>query len=159
MSNSQDRDSKVIIRGAVVADIPSLILMMGKLASHHGDIPGIDAPALENDIFGPTPWATILVADRTGVLLGYAVLCRVYRQNAGKKGLLIEHLFVEARMRGKGIGQQLVQAALIEAQVLGGTFCTVGTHPENIKAQKFYEWLGFERASLAGPQFRKKLDS
>jgi GNAT superfamily N-acetyltransferase len=159
MSNPQDRDSKVIIRAAVVADIPGLIFMMGELASHHGDIPGIDASTLERDIFGTVPWATILVADRTGVLLGYAVLCRVYRQNAGKKGLLIEHLFVEASMRGKGIGQQLVQTVLTEARVLGCTFCTVGTHPENIKAQQFYEWLGFERASLAGPQFRKRLDS
>jgi hypothetical protein len=52
MSNPQDRDSKVIIRAAVVADIPGLIFMMGELASHHADIPGIDAATLERDIFG-----------------------------------------------------------------------------------------------------------
>ena len=109
---------------------------------------------LERDPFGPVPWVTALVADGGTSLLGYAILCRMYRAQSGERGVDLHHLFVVERARSSGVGRRLVGAALDEAGRWGCTFLAVGTHPENPGAQRFYERLGFERAPQGGPRFR-----
>ena len=42
----------------------------------------------------------------------------------------------------------------MKPELWGCTFLTVGTRPENLAAQRFYEKLGFERVPQAGPRFR-----
>jgi GNAT superfamily N-acetyltransferase len=143
-----------LIRKARQTDAPAILEMVGQLARHHGDEPRASLAGLERDLFGPIPWVTALVADGGMSLLGYAILCRKYRAQSGERGVDLHHLFVVERVRNSGIGRRLVEAALDEARQWGCTFLVVGTHPENLEAQRFYEKLGFERAPQAEPRFR-----
>jgi GNAT superfamily N-acetyltransferase len=143
-----------LIRRARETDVAAVLEMVGQLARHHGDEPRATLAGLERDLFGPAPWVTALVADGETSLLGYAILCRMYRARSGERGVDLHHLFVVERARGSGVGRRLVEAALDEAGRWGCTFLTVGTHPENLGAQRFYERLGFERAPQGGPRFR-----
>src|SRR4051794_36965854 len=125
-------------------------------ASSHGTTGTSRASSagLERDLFGPAPWVTALVAEQGTSLLGYAILCRMYRDHSGERGVDLHHLFVVERARNSGVGGRLVEAALDEARLWGCTFLNVGTRPENLGAQRFYEKLGFERAPQGGPRFR-----
>jgi GNAT superfamily N-acetyltransferase len=142
------------IRKARETDLAAVLEMVGQLARHHGDEPRASLAGLERDLFGPAPWVAALVADGGTSLLGYAILCRTYRAQTGERGVDLHHLFVVERARNSGIGRRLVGAALDEARRWGCTFLAVGTHPENLRAQRFFEKLGFERASQGGPRFR-----
>jgi ribosomal protein S18 acetylase RimI-like enzyme len=131
--------------------------MIGDLARHHGEESRASLAGLEQDLFGPAPWASALVAEQGGSLLGYAILCRIYRAQTGERGIDLHHLFVVERARGAGLGRRLVEAALDEARTRGCAYFVVGTRPENVRAQRFYEGLGFERASPPGPRHRLTL--
>jgi GNAT superfamily N-acetyltransferase len=146
--------STPLIRKARETDLAAVLEMVGQLARHHGDEPHASLAGLERDLFGPAPWVTALVADRGTSLLGYAILCRMYRAQFGERGVDLHHLFVVERARNSGVGRRLVEAALDEARRWGCTFLAVGTHPENFRAQRFFEKLGFERAPQGGPRFR-----
>ena len=147
-----------LIRKARKADAAALLGMVGRLARHHGDEARATLAGIERDIFGPVPWATALVAERGSALLGYAILCRVYRAQLGQRGVDLHHLFVVEEARNSGIGRRLVEAALAEAKRWGCGFLVVGTNPGNAGAQRFYETLGFGRAPQGGPRFRTMVD-
>jgi GNAT superfamily N-acetyltransferase len=148
------RTTLALIRRARETDVAAVLEMVGQLARHHGDEPRATLAELERDLFGPVPWVPALVADAGTSLLGYAILCRMYRAHSGERGVDLHHLFVVERARSSGVGRRLVEAALDEASRWGCTFLAVGTHPENLGAQRFYERLGFERAPQGGPRFR-----
>lgn len=150
--------TSVSVRPALEADGPALLRMIGDLARHHGDVPRVDAEALGRDLFGADPWATALIAESNGRAVGYAVLCRVYHAQHGKRGLYLHHLFVAADARGRGIGKLLVAASLREAGRQGCAFLVVGTRPDNIEAQRFYEALSFRRLAGGGVRFRMGID-
>src|SRR3954452_24680434 len=143
-----------LIRKARETDAAAILAMVGQFARQHGDDPRASLAGLERDLFGPVPWVTALVAEQGTSLLGYAILCRMYRAHFGERGVDLHHLFVVERARSSGVGRRLVEAALDEAKLCGCTFLTVGTRPENLAAQRFYEKLGFERVPQAGPRFR-----
>ncbi|MFE3838144.1 GNAT family N-acetyltransferase [Pseudogemmobacter sonorensis] len=145
------------LRGARTEDAERIVQMVGALARHHGDTPGLTVEALLRDISGTAPWLHLLVAEAGGELAGYAALCGQSRLQFGWRGMDIHHLFTEARFRGRGIGQGLVRAAGIRAAELSCSYLTVGTHPENLRAQAFYESLGFERTAASPPRFSLRL--
>ena len=122
MSNAtliQPGSTTPLIRRALHADAASLLVMIVDLARHHGEEPRASLAALEQDLFGPAPWASALVAEQEGSLLGYAILCRIYRAQSGERGIDLHHLFVAERARGVGLGQRLVETALDEARTRG----------------------------------------
>ena len=146
-----------LIRKARETDVADILEMVGQLARHHGDEPRASLAGLERDLFGPNPWVTALVTDGGTSLLGYAILCRMYRARSGERGVDLHHLYVVERARNSGIGRRLVEAALDEAGRWGCAFLSVGTRPGNLGAQRFYERLGFERAPQGGPASGRRL--
>ncbi len=83
----QDGATIPVIRRAVRADVAAVLQMIGDLARHHGDAPRANSAGLEQDLFGPAPWVSALVAEQRGSLLGYAILCRIYRAQFGERGI------------------------------------------------------------------------
>ncbi|UIJ32725.1 GNAT family N-acetyltransferase [Cereibacter azotoformans] len=128
--------------------------MAVKLADHHGDTPTLTANDLIRDISGENPWLYVLVAEADGELVGYVARCRLIRLQFGLRGMDMHHLFTEAPFRGHGAGHSLVEASKIKARALSCSYMTVGTHPDNHKAQAFYEALGFERKDTHPPALR-----
>ena len=91
-----------LIRKARETDVADILAMVGQLARHHGDEPRASLAGLERDLLGPVPWVTALVADGGTSLLGYAVLCRMYRARSGERGVDLHHLHVVERARSSG---------------------------------------------------------
>lgn len=145
------------IRGARPADAGRIVRMVEKLAAHHGDTPTATTEDLVRDLFGENPWIHVLVAEAGDALVGYAAMCGLIRLQFGTRGMDIHHLFTEAAFRGRGVGHDLVEACKIKAISLSCRFLTVGTHPDNHKAQAFYESLGFERKDAHPPRFFMRL--
>lgn len=141
------------IRRARPADAERITDMVGKLAAHHGDTPTLTSADLVRDCFGERPWIYVLVAEIGGELVGYAAMCGLIRLQFGARGMDMHHLFTEATCRGRGVGRSLVEACKIEARSMSCTYLTVSTHPENIKAQAFYESAGFARRDAQIPRF------
>ncbi|MFN8680301.1 N-acetyltransferase family protein [Paracoccus sp. P2] len=146
-----------LVRCARQTDTERIVEMAGKLADHHGDTPTLTADDLIRDISGENPWLYVLVAEADGELVGYVALCRLIRLQFGLRGMDIHHLFTEAPFRGRGAGHGLVEASKITARALSCSYMTVGTHPDNHKAQAFYEALGFERKDAHPPRFSIQL--
>lgn len=74
-------------------------------------------------------------------LLGYAVTGR-----AGGVGYL-QRLAVSPDAQGRGVGTALVIDSLTWAMRHGATTVLVNTQETNLRALRFYEWLGFETES------------
>ncbi|RWR16708.1 GNAT family N-acetyltransferase [Sinirhodobacter populi] len=142
-----------LVRCARQIDAERIVEMAGKLAAHHGDTPTLTAHDLIRDISGENPSLYVLVAEADGELVGYVALCRLIRLQFGLRGIDMHHLFTEASFRGRGVGNSLVEASKIKANALSCGYMTVGTHPDNHKAQAFYEALGFERKDAHPPRF------
>jgi ribosomal protein S18 acetylase RimI-like enzyme len=67
---------------------------------------------------------------------------------------LINELIVDVKMRGLGVGQKLIDAAINEAKKHGMDEIEVGTEKNNLKAQHFYQKAGFdEEYFLLGMEF------
>lgn len=147
------------IRRAERRDAPRLIEMVAALAAHHGDSATLTPQALERDVFGPSACATLLVADRQGILAGYALLCAAPRLQFGQRVMDLGNLFVDPEQRGNGIGRHLVAACVAEARRQECGRLTVGAHPDNTVAQEIYLSLGFAPQSPSGPRFRLELPS
>lgn len=146
------------IRKMTEGDVDQVVTMINGLAQCHDDQPDTDAERLSRDALGPHPWATVLVADGGTHLLGYAALLPMAQLQFGVRGMDMHHLFVRRDARGNGVGVLLVRACHDEARKQQCSFMTVGTHPDNRKAMRFYERAGFLRRSGSGPRFSLRLD-
>jgi ribosomal protein S18 acetylase RimI-like enzyme len=147
----------VVVRKAVSQDIPRLLVMVHKLAQHHGDAATVSAEQLRRDMFGDSPWVRGLIATAAEMPIGYAIMCPLVQLHFGARGMDMHHLFVETEWRGKGVGRLLTMACLEEAKELGCQYMAVGTHPDNFAAQNFYSAQGFEQVSKFGARYRKSL--
>lgn len=148
-----------LVRCARQTDAERIVEMVGQLAAHHGDTATLTEDDLIRDISGDSPWLHVLVAQADEKLVGYAALCGLARLQFGLRGLDMHHLFTEPSYRGRGIGHGLVEASKIKASALLCGYMTVGTHPDNHKAQAFYESLGFERKDAHPPRFSIQLEA
>lgn len=126
--------------------------MAGKLAAHHRDTSALTAGDVIRDISGENLWLYILVTEADGGMVGHVALCRLIRVQFGVHGFDMHHPFTEPAFRGRGVGQGLMAASKISwrARCRGG-YMTVGTHPDNHKAQAFYEEPAFERKENVHP--------
>ena len=61
---------------------------------------------------------------------------------------LIDEIVVAEEYRGKGVGKQLVQAAVEKCKQLGCCEVEVSTEKANLEARKFYKQCGFEERGM-----------
>ena len=140
------------IRPAVPSDLDRLLILAQALTRHHNDEPVLTRATLARDVFGPSPWFRVLVAEAAGVQ-GYAALLPLARLGHGQRGLDLHHLFVAETHRNQGLGTALVRACLGLARDLDCTYVIVGAHPANLAAQDYYRKLGFEPKGPSGIRF------
>ena len=141
------------IRPATPADMPEVLAMVQALAHHHGDTATASLETLSRDLFGPHPWATTLVAHKTGPLIGYATLTRSVQMQTGRRGMDLHHLFVVETARNSGTGKALIAAAVALASSEDVAQLTVSTAPDNPKAAALYPQAGFEPYTSQAARF------
>lgn len=103
------------------------------------------------------PETVFLLAEEETAPVGYAF---IRLEPASLEALCgasawLHDVYVDPRHRGRGVGRQLVDAAIEAARRLGSTSLMLGVSPSNTLARQFYERLGMRATML---EMRLELD-
>ncbi|MGC1269742.1 MAG: GNAT family N-acetyltransferase [Croceibacterium sp.] len=99
------------IRFATAADLPEIAALIRELADYEklaGEV-RFDPAVLAANLFGPRPYAEVLMAEADGVVQGFALFFHNFSTFEGRPGLYLEDLFVRPAARGSGIGKALLE--------------------------------------------------
>lgn len=99
-----------MIRSAVPADLPAIAQLIRDLAEYERLAHAVvfDEAKLRDHLFGPRPYAEVLLAEGGGAVVGFALFFHNYSTFVGKPGIYLEDLFVKPEFRGKGFGKTLL---------------------------------------------------
>jgi GNAT superfamily N-acetyltransferase len=136
----------ILIREATESDLPAIGKLLAELADAMDNVEGIDTGIalktcrqLLND-----GSSHILVAAREGTPVGFInFTVRQTVLHRGPSGL-IDELVVAEEHRGRGVGKQLVLAAIEKCRRLRCCEVEVSTEKANLEAKEFYKQCGFE---------------
>jgi GNAT superfamily N-acetyltransferase len=113
--------------------------------------------ALRRTLFGPRPYAEVLIAEQAGRPAGFALFFHNYSTFLAKPGIYLEDLYVVPELRGLGIGKalllQLARIAVerdcgrLEWSVLDWNEPAIGFY-KKLGAVAMEEWTIFR---LSGP--------
>ncbi|MGL4423936.1 MAG: GNAT family N-acetyltransferase [Gemmataceae bacterium] len=100
------------IRPATIDDIPVIIELIYALAEYEKLRHAVDLnpERLTHDLFGPRPYAEVLMAEAEKQPVGFALYFFNYSTFRGKPGIYLEDLFVKPEFRGQGLGKSLMLA-------------------------------------------------
>jgi GNAT superfamily N-acetyltransferase len=133
-----------IIRAAETRDLPSVIGLVRALAEFE-KLPGPDDDAARRlaDDFAAKRYS-LLVAEASGAIVGYALYFFTYSTFLAQPSLYLEDLFVHPDARGRGVGERFMRALAKEAVAHGCGRFEWTVLDWNVDAQKFYRRLGAE---------------
>jgi GNAT superfamily N-acetyltransferase len=132
------------IRYATSSDCAVILQFIQELAEYERLAHEVvaDEAQLRATLFGVKPAAEVLIAERAGEPVGFALFFQSYSTFLGKPGLYLEDLFVRPAARSNGVGNALMSAlARIAVQRNYGRF-EWSVLDWNAPALKFYAALG-----------------
>jgi GNAT superfamily N-acetyltransferase len=99
-----------MIRPATAADVPAILQLIRALSEYEklADQVVVDEARLREHLFGPRPYAEVLLAEDGGRVVGYALFFHTYSTFLGRPSLYLEDLFVLPEHRGRGHGKGLL---------------------------------------------------
>lgn len=98
-----------MIRQATPHDVPLIAELIRDLAEYEKlsqDVVFSEAK-LKEHLFGPRPYAEVIIAEQDGVGVGFALFFHNFSTFLGQPGIYLEDLFVKPEYRGQGHGKQL----------------------------------------------------
>src|SRR5436309_13492557 len=99
-------------RPGTAADTPTIARLIRALAEYerlaHEVV--LDEGRLRDHLFGPRPYAEVLLAEEAGATVGFALFFHNYSTFLCRPGLFLEDLFVRPEFRGRGHGRALLAA-------------------------------------------------
>jgi ribosomal protein S18 acetylase RimI-like enzyme len=95
----------------------------------------------------PSDVGMLLVASAGDDLAGYACLYWTFSSVTATDVVLLNDLYVRPEIRGAGVGEALVAAAVVVAGERGASHVRWSTMVDNRRAQRLYERLGAERSA------------
>jgi GNAT superfamily N-acetyltransferase len=133
-----------MIRPATPADTPVIAALIRGLAEYErlSHAVTLDEAQLHQHLFGPRPFAEVLLAEDAGAVVGYALFFPIYTTFAGKPALYLEDLFVLPQHRGQGHGKALMRAVARHAVERGCPRLEWSVLNWNEPALRFYRALG-----------------
>jgi len=135
-----------MIRPANHRDVPTIARLIRALAAYErlNHTVVLDESRLGEHLFGPRPFAEVLVAEDGGIVVGFALFFHNYSTFLGLPGIYLEDLFVEPEHRGKGHGKALLSALARVAVERGCGRLEWAVLNWNEPAITFYKKLGAE---------------
>jgi GNAT superfamily N-acetyltransferase len=136
-----------VIRPATPSDVPVIARLIRDLAEYErlAHAVDFDERRLRDHLFGPRPYAEVLLAEDGGVVVGFALFFHNYSTFRGKPGVYLEDLFVQPEHRGKGVGKALLRALARLAVERGCARMEWSVLNWNEPSIRFYEALGAKR--------------
>jgi len=134
----------ISIRPAAREDVPVVARLIRALAEYErlADECFADEAALETHLFGPRPYAEVLLVEVDGEPAGFALFFHNYSTFLTKPGIYLEDLFVVPERRGLGLGRRLLAALAALAVERGCGRLEWSVLKWNSPAIGFYEKLG-----------------
>jgi GNAT superfamily N-acetyltransferase len=131
------------IRPARVEDASAIAEMANLLNLHVGKAPDVFTPEIvRRDAFGPDPAVTVLLAEREGKTVGYAMFAPSYNSDLAARSVALVDLFVVERARGQGVGTTLMAAIAAETVRRGARCVEWAVLSADRRARLFYASLG-----------------
>ena len=138
------------LRPATQSDLPALAQLLAELVETIEDEAGIDRTRVHKNCQAllSAPDSFILVAEMGNTIVGLVNFnLRQALLHSGPSALIDELIVTEA-FRGKGVGTQLVDAAVEQCKQLGCCEIEVSTETANDRARAFYQRCGFEEKGV-----------
>jgi len=137
--------SEVTFREARADDLAAILALLAddeiaraRMPEHPGDLADAFA-AIE-----ASPLTTLWVGERDGAVVACAQLTLI--PGLGRGGVwraLIEAVRVRGDLRGQGVGAQLIDFLLAQANARGASVAQLTSDARRADARRFYERLGF----------------
>ena len=98
------------IRSATPADLPLIAQLIRDLAVYEKLASEVrfDEAVLGAKLFGPRPYAEVVIGEVAGVAQGFALFFHNFSTFEGRPGIYLEDLFVRPEARGSGLGKALL---------------------------------------------------
>lgn len=100
------------IREATRADLPLIASLIRELADYEKLAHEVrfDEAVLGERLFGPRPYAEVLIGEVDGVAQAFALFFHNFSTFEGKPGVYLEDLYVRPAARGAGLGKAMLKA-------------------------------------------------
>lgn len=133
-----------MIRPATLDDVPHIVRLIRGLADYErlSHAVSLDEDRLREHLFGPQPFAEVLLAEDAGAVVGFALFFPNYSTFLARPGLYLEDLFVLPEHRGRGHGRALLAELARRAVERGCARLEWSVLDWNEPAQRFYRALG-----------------
>jgi GNAT superfamily N-acetyltransferase len=144
-------DATLVIEAATAADAPAVIDLIGRVFEEYAFVfdPAIELPdLLAFDRHYTSPGAAFFVARLGGAVVGSVGVERLEGRTAE-----LHRLYLEAHLRGRGLGRSLVEVALDWCRGAGIPHLVLWSDTRFDRAHALYERMGFVRTgerTLAG---------
>ena len=134
----------IAIRPAVAGDLDLIIGFIRALADYErlADAVRLDRDVLDTHLFGAAPKAEVIIAERDGAAVGFALFFHNFSTFEGAPGIYLEDLFVDPDARGSGAGKALLAALAALAIERGCARLEWSVLDWNTPAIDFYRSLG-----------------
>jgi len=132
------------IRFAVEADLDLILHYVRALAEFEKLAHEVraDRDMMRAHLFGARPMAEVLIAERDGAPVGFALFFHNFSTFEGRPGLYLEDLFVDPQARGSGAGRALLRRLAQIAVERGCARLEWWVLDWNTRAIQFYQSLG-----------------
>ncbi|HEX2568942.1 MAG TPA: GNAT family N-acetyltransferase [Polyangia bacterium] len=119
---------------------------------------------VRRDVLGAEPKFHLLVGERAGEIIGYALYTQTYNTDYATIGLWLEDLYVLEVERRQGAGRRLLAAVAAEAVRRGAASVMWGVRATNTRALAFYASIGakdpnLKLLELSGPKLAALADT
>jgi GNAT superfamily N-acetyltransferase len=133
-----------MIRPATPADTPVVAELIRGLAEYErlSHRVTLEEGRLRDHLFGPRPYAEVLLAEDGGAVVGLALFFPTYSTFRARPCLYLEDLFVRPQNRGQGHGKALLAAVARLAVERGCARLMWSVGKSNESAIGFYRALG-----------------
>lgn len=135
------------LRPAQEADLATIVELIHALAEYERepDAVELDPETLRRHLFGPRPFAEVLLAETDdGRSAGFALYFHNFSTWKGRPGVYLEDLFVRPEHRGQGFGRDLLAEIARVACERGCARLEWSVLDWNAPAIGFYRALGAE---------------
>ncbi len=136
--------AELAVRAAEPRDVPVLLELFAELADyeHLTDELRATEQGLAKALFGASPVAYALIAERDGAVLGYALYFKTFSSFLTSSGVWLEDLFVRPEHRGEGVGLALLRTVAATVVREGGERLEWAALDWNELALGFYRRIG-----------------